>query len=225
LDPIALKTLRFEGNPLVGFHRTLVESKATAKDIIGNLRESIRGGEEVLKEMKVMVVGEPAVGKTTMLRVLYGHNSQELAAHPCVATDGIDLGEITLEGHRLMFWDFAGQEVYRYTHQLFLSDNAICLVMFRLTTAEEEANGQLTYWMDSVLQRAPNASCVLIGTCACNFSEEVAALRMKGHLNKLKGQYGDRVCGAIAIDSLYDFGISALRQELVRVAVRKVRVY
>ena len=81
LDPIILKTLRLEGNPLVGFHRTLVESKATVKDIIENLRETLRG-EEVLKEMKVMVVGEPAVGKTTMLRVLYGHNTQELAAHP-----------------------------------------------------------------------------------------------------------------------------------------------
>ena len=222
LDPKVLTTLRLEGNPLVGFHRTLVESKATTQVIIENLCEALRGGEVVFKEMKVMVVGEPAVGKTTMLRVLYGQSSNELAACPCVATDGIDLGEVTLEGYRLMFWDFAGQEVYRYTHQLFLSDNSICLVMFRLTTAEEEAHWQLTYWMDSVLQRAPNASCVLIGTCARKFPEGVANLRIKRHLDSLKSQFGDRVCGAIAIDSLHDFGFSILKMELVRLASKMV---
>ena len=105
--------------------------------------------------------------------------------------DGIDLGEVTLEGHRLMFWDFAGQEVYCYTHQLFLSDNAIFLVMFQLTTAEEDTNGKLTYWIDSILQRAPNSSCVLIGTCTCYFTE--IDFKCEGHLNHLKGQYGDRV--------------------------------
>ena len=222
LDPNILTTLRLEGNRLVGFHRSLVESKASPKDIILNLQESLKGGVVVFNEMKVMVVGEPAVGKTTMLRILYGQNSRELAARPCVATDGIDLGEITLEGYRLMFWDFAGQEVYRYTHQLFLSDNAVCLVMFRLTTVDEEAHEQITYWMDSVLQRAPNATCLLIGTCAGNFRKEIAELRVRSHLESLQKRYGERLCGAVAIDSLSDYGFPTLKSELVRVSKQKV---
>ena len=185
-DPNILQSLRLEGNPLVGFHKTLVDSKASAKDIIVNLQQSRSGGVVEFKEMKVMVVGEPAVGKTTMLKVLYGTTPRELAARPCVATDGIDLGEITLNGYRLMFWDFAGQEVYRYTHQLFLSDNAVCLVMFRLTTVDEVAHQQLTFWIDSLLQRAPNVKCLLIGTCACQFPKDLQKCDLRVIFNTFK---------------------------------------
>jgi internalin A len=225
LDPSVLTSLRLDGNPLVGFHKTLVDSKALPNIIIANLRESLKGGVTEFKEMKVMVVGEPAVGKTTMLKILYGTSPRELVAHPCVATDGIDLGEIILEGYRLMFWDFAGQEVYRYTHQLFLSDNAVCLVMFRLTTVDEEARQQLTYWMDSLLQRAPNVTCLLIGTCSCNFPEDVAKQRVKNHLAYLKGRYGERIFGAIAIDSLYKYGFQELKKVLVNAARQKVSLW
>ena len=221
-DPNILQSLCLEGNPLVGFHKTLVDSKASAKDIIVNLQQSRSGGIVEFKEMKVMVVGEPAVGKTTMLKVLYGTASRELAACPCVATDGIDLGEITLNGYWLMFWDFAGQEVYRYTHQLFLSDNAVCLVMFRLTTVDEVAHQQLTYWMDSLLQRAPNVKCLLIGTCARNFPANVAETRMKSRFEYLQQRYGDQMSGAVAIDSLYEYGLDTLKQELLRVAKQQV---
>jgi internalin A len=222
LDSKVLTSLRLEGNNFFGFHRSLVESRASAMEIIITLRESLKGGMVVFNEMKVMVVGEPAVGKTTMLRILYGQKAQELAAVPCVATDGIDLGEITLEGYRLMFWDFAGQEVYRYTHQLFLSDNSVCLVMFRLTTEDETARKQQTYWMDSVLQRAPSAACLLVGTCASNFPEAVADSRLQSHLSFLRERYGDRICGAVAIDSLHDFGYKMLKKALVKVTKQKV---
>jgi small GTP-binding protein len=222
LDPNILTSLRLDGNPLVGFHKTLVDSKASPKDIIMHLQESLKGGHFSCKEMKVMVVGEPAVGKTAMLKILYGTSLRELAAHPCVATDGIDLGEITLEGYRLMFWDFAGQEVYRHSHQLFLSDNAVCLVMFRLTTADEEARQQLTYWMDSLLQRAPNATCLLIGTCARFFPEEVAESRLRRRWADLRERYGKRIFNAVAIDSVEDFGFSALRREIVRMCREQV---
>jgi internalin A len=225
LDPKVLTSLRLDGNPLVGFHKTLLDSRASPKDIIVNLQESLKGGEVEIKELKVIVVGEPAVGKTTMLRILSGENLSELEAHPCVATDGIDLGEIVLEGFRLKFWDFAGQEVYRYTHQLFLSDNSLCLVMFRLTTVEEEAQKQLTYWMDSLLQRAPDVACLVIGTCACDFPEEIINLRVNYHLSFLRERYGERICGAIAIDSMVDYGFTGLKKELVQIAHQRVKSF
>jgi len=225
LDPQTLKSLRLEGNPLVGFHRSLVDTKTLPEGIIFNLRESLKGGNVIFNEMKVMVVGEPAVGKTTMLKILYGNTSRDVAARPCVATDGIDLGEISLDGYRLMFWDFAGQEVYRYTHQLFISDNALCLVMFRLITVEDEAQRQLTYWMDSLLQRAPNASCVVIGTCASDLGGDKAEVRLRSYFEFCRKRYGERVRGAVAIDSLHDYGFGTLKKELVRVTKQNVSIF
>lgn len=222
LDPSVVTSLRLEGNPFTGYHRSLVEDMTSAHDILVILRESLEGGEVEMREMKVMVVGEPAVGKTTMLRVLYGQSGSDVAAHPCVATDGIDLGEVTIEGYRLMMWDFAGQEVYRYTHQLFLSDDSLCLILYRLTTPEEQVAPQLTYWVDSVLQRAPNAACLLIGTCAHHYEESVSAARVSAHLKFLRERYGQRIIGATAIDSLHNVGIGALKKLLVDAATKKV---
>ena len=222
-DPGVLTTLRLEGNPLLGFHRSLVESRASVKDIILNIRESLDGKVVEFKELKVMVVGEPAVGKTSMVKVLSGRNPRELASRPCLATDGIDLGEIHLDGYRLMFWDFAGQEVYRYTHQLFLSDNSLCLIVYRVTTVDEEALRQVTYWMDSVLQRAPNAVCLLIGTHARSFPDDVAETRLTRLTSLAKERFGEKVCGCVAVDSLNGFGFHNLRDALIQIAMAKVK--
>ena len=230
LNPVTLTSLRMEGNPLLGFHKTLVESRASVGDVIINLRESLDGKVVPFKELKVMVVGDPAVGKTSMLRVLYGLNnsggsgSKSQDVTPPLATDGIDLGDVTLDGYRLTFWDFAGQEVYRYTHQLFLSDHAVCLLMYRMTSSDEEAQRQLTFWMDSVLQRAPNATCLLVGSHARSFPEEVAESRVKHQLEFLKDRFGERVCGSVAVDSLTFFGFANLKNALIQVASAKVCV-
>jgi GTPase SAR1 family protein len=222
LNPKVFKSLQLDSQSLVGYHKALIEYGTSVEEIISILKESLVGGVTLFKEIKVMVVGEPAVGKTTMLNVLKGKTPQELLAHPCVATDGIDLEEKVINGYLLTFWDFAGQEVYRYTHQLFLSDNSLCLITYRLTTNEEESRRQLFYWMDSVLQRAPNATCLLVGTCAHNFPDDVAKQKLITQLKELRGHFGDRIGTAVAIDSLHGSGFSALKTEITKLAAKKV---
>ena len=122
LDEEKVVEIKLEGNPLSDMERAVVQ-RGKARDIIWMMKELKQGGFE-LKEKKVLVVGDAAVGKTTLLRGLRGES--EVAAK--VATDGIEIGELYLGGVKLYCWDFAGQEVYRYTHQLFLSDSAVYLV-------------------------------------------------------------------------------------------------
>ena len=100
------------------------------RPILSYLRLFLAGDTgETLREVKCMFTGHAAVGKTTLIRVLRGDNDQ---ADP-LSTDGIDLGSIQLNDDvTLHTWDFGGQEVYHYTHQLFLSENAVYLVLFRL---------------------------------------------------------------------------------------------
>ncbi len=57
-----------------------------------------------------MIVGEAGVGKTTLMKRLSGSSSSEMEKHPPVATDGVDLGELILNGFRFVCWDFAGKK-------------------------------------------------------------------------------------------------------------------
>jgi ADP-ribosylation factor family len=56
-------------------------------------------------EIKLMVVGECAAGKTTLVQVLGGSKSHD----PPGSTDGIDLGVLRFGAFDFSVWDFGGQ--------------------------------------------------------------------------------------------------------------------
>lgn len=64
-------------------------------------------------------------------------------------------------------WDFAGQEVYYLTHQFFLSERSIYLVIFNMM--DPNFTTKLEYWLNSVRSRASDpkqAPVLLVGTHA-----------------------------------------------------------
>jgi hypothetical protein len=70
--------------------------------------------------MRVMLLGSPAAGKTTLVHLIARHfgESGKKPFSTEVATDGIC---VTRVGN-FSFWDFGGQEILCTTHQFFLSD-------------------------------------------------------------------------------------------------------
>ena len=42
-----------------------------------------------------------------------------------LSTDGIDLKTMERGGIQFQLWDFAGQHLYRYTHQIFITDDTM----------------------------------------------------------------------------------------------------
>eukprot|EP00005_Dracoamoeba_jomungandri_P000755 CAMPEP_0174256266 /NCGR_PEP_ID=MMETSP0439-20130205/5520_1 /TAXON_ID=0 /ORGANISM="Stereomyxa ramosa, Strain Chinc5" /LENGTH=1755 /DNA_ID=CAMNT_0015338793 /DNA_START=1 /DNA_END=5268 /DNA_ORIENTATION=+ len=92
-----------------------------------------------------------------------------------LATDGIAIREWSAKEVRnergekkrriitFSSWDFAGQEVYYYTHMFFLSTRGIYLIVFNLEQPEEE-NSRIQYWLQSIHTRARGAPVILVGT-------------------------------------------------------------
>jgi len=60
-------------------------------------------------------------------------------------------------------WDFAGQEIYYATHQLFLSERSVFLIVFNLASP---MHNYIKFWLESVHKRAPGSPVVLVGTHA-----------------------------------------------------------
>ncbi|MDP1602858.1 MAG: protein kinase, partial [Legionella sp.] len=158
LDPQVIMRIDFDVDRLIPSVQSFAQSGSAA--IISYAKGLLEGKLVQLNQVKMIVVGRAAVGKTTLARSLYGQKFDPRIP----STDGIDLGEFTEEGIRFMTWDFGGQKVYRYTHQLFLSSNSLYLVLFKLTDPEAQSLEELRFWLSSIASRAKQAHVLLIGT-------------------------------------------------------------
>jgi len=108
--------------------------------------------------------------------------------------------------------DFAGQEVYYNSHQLFLHDRAIDLVLWDVRRGY--SNSGLPFWLNSIKSGAPKAAVLVIGTRI----EEVNLPEIdKGQLQRDFPQ----INGFHEVDSRTYKGIDQLRQTLVLTALRQ----
>ncbi len=78
--------------------------------------------------------------------------------HRNISTDGIDISRLGLSVDRdlgfvenkleLQLYDFGGQEVFTMTHSLFLSNDAVYIVVFN--PLKEDSENRLGYWLSSL---------------------------------------------------------------------------
>jgi len=97
------------------------------------LRAEFEAGQIILNQAKLILIGEGEVGKTCLLGAL----RNEPFVEGLSSTNGIDIKPITLTVPKsqteltLNTWDFGEQRVYRPTHQLFFSEPAVYLVVWK----------------------------------------------------------------------------------------------
>ncbi len=107
----------------------------------------VRGGERrPLNEAKLILVGRGAVGKTSLVNRLLG-GQLELNEKK---TEGIKITEwsIQLNGKedvRLNIWDFGGQEIMHATHQFFLTQRSLYLLVLNGREGGEDKDAE--YWL------------------------------------------------------------------------------
>ncbi|MDO9301755.1 MAG: COR domain-containing protein [Anaerolineales bacterium] len=112
-----------------------------------------------LNELKVLLVGQGGVGKTSVLRrILYElYNPNESK------TEGIDIHKykLSVKGnlYSISMWDFGGQEIMHATHQFFLTKRSLYLLVLDSRLTQEE--NRVEYWL-KIIQSFSGESPVLI---------------------------------------------------------------
>ncbi|MBV9209732.1 MAG: leucine-rich repeat domain-containing protein, partial [Acidobacteria bacterium] len=108
----------------------------------------VRGdeGKRPLNEAKLILVGRGAVGKTSLVNRLV-HESFKPDEKK---TEGICITDWSLvlngnENVRLNVWDFGGQEIMHATHQFFLTQRSIYLLVLNGREGFEDADAE--YWL------------------------------------------------------------------------------
>ena len=113
-------------------------------------------------------MGEPRSGKTTLLEALKGN------LEPCddsrQETIGVNVVSIEKpnavdeEPMWLSVWDFAGQHIEHATHQFFLTENAIYLVLWDARQGTESGKHDLWYWLELLRMRVRGPKFLLVAT-------------------------------------------------------------
>src|ERR1043165_3213329 len=108
-----------------------------------------RGGPRPLNEAKLILVGRGAVGKTSIVNRLV-HKKFRVESK----TEGIKITEWPLtvgkakDEVRLNVWDFGGQEIMHATHQFFLTERSLYLLVLDGRMGGEDADAE--YWLKLV---------------------------------------------------------------------------
>lgn len=153
---------------------------------------------------KLIIVGEGAVGKSSLVKALAGlpHDPGEETTHGLRVSDLAlahpELPDITMS---LSVWDFGGQEIYHAIHQFFLTDQSLfVLVANGLTNIE--AN-RLQYWLEAITARAPDAPILLVATHTANRPADM-------DYDGLRVRF-PRIAGHVSVDNATGQGIETLR--------------
>ena len=140
-------------------------------DCIRYLNGKLRSAKGFFR-IKMMVVGLASKGKTTLVCRLQGKD-----IGPNTATNGVDVSEWSyrhpLKATKFHFsiWDFGGQEEYYSTHQCFLSQHSLYLLLFSLKDGEKDIQ-ELKSWLNNIALRAPQSLVVIVGTHLDEFMKE-----------------------------------------------------
>ena len=203
-----LETLDLSDNPLTSPPPEIISQGAKA--VVAYLREQSAKGEQKQWVSKLLLLGQGGVGKTHLLCNLLGADYQE------GKTVGIDIREMPLDHPReqgitmrLNAWDFGGQDIFHATHQFFLTNRSLFLLLWDARHGWEQ--GKLRYWLNQIRARAPESPVILV---AAHIDETEAALP----LAELQQEYPQQIIGSYDISNTKGDGIDDLRAAIADAA-------
>uniref|UniRef100_A0A8B9NVW3 non-specific serine/threonine protein kinase n=1 Tax=Apteryx owenii TaxID=8824 RepID=A0A8B9NVW3_APTOW len=142
--------------------------KEGPKTVLAYLRAQLRKAEKC-KLMKMIVIGPPRQGKSTLIEILQtGKVPQMMHSDATIRTTKWELPKPV--GHKAKVdsvefnvWDIGGPASMATVNQCFFTDKALYIVVWNLALGEE-AVANLQFWLLNIEAKAPNSAVLVVGT-------------------------------------------------------------
>lgn len=158
-----------------------VESPDALLDFLSQLHEQ----EEVLHEAKLLIVGEAGAGKTSLSKKIQDENYKLREDES--STVGIEVSKWLYKEENKQFraniWDFSGQEINYATHQFFLTDQSLYLLV--ADSRREDTN--FSYWLGIIEAQSKGSPILIIKNEKQGCRHEINELQLKENFGSLQG--------------------------------------
>jgi len=162
-----------------------------------------------LNEGKLILVGRGEVGKTSIVRRLVDDNFKGDESK----TQGINITPCYLshnrEYFRLNVWDFGGQEIMHATHQFFLTQQSVYVLVLNGRGGGEDLDAE--YWLKHIEGFGGESPIIVVQN---KIGQQPFDLNYRG----LRGRY-PQIRGFIKADCRDNIGLKELRELIISVVV------
>ncbi len=199
LRELPLKILDLRGNPKLGIQESILRS-GRPKEILEYYFKAAGEKGEPLRELKLLLVGRGKAGKTTIVKRLAGEppNPNEPETHSIVIRE---LFFKCKEGRvRTRAWDLGGQEFLYSTHQFFLTERSLYLLVLEPRTGLAPSDAE--YWLKLIETQGGKSPVIIV----LNYSDDRTWSVDKV---KLRRKY-PFIVDFISTDALTGYGIEEL---------------
>ncbi|KAM4779712.1 malignant fibrous histiocytoma-amplified sequence 1 homolog isoform 2-T2 [Cyanocitta cristata] len=159
----SLKVFKASGNPL---REPPSEVCAGGIQQIQNYFNQLQHGlGQEDKRVKTLFLGASLAGKSTICRSLKQGQSKLVPEEE--RTVGIEISEFQIEDFTFLFWDFAGQLEYYVTHHVFITPQALVILVINLhmyQTNDKTFKELVGFWINNLSMRVPNSVVLPVGT-------------------------------------------------------------
>ena len=214
-----LQKLAVERNPFESIPKEMLSRGTTT--LLSYLNQ-MEGNENTWKRIKLLVLGEEATGKTSLLNCFNVKNKTKKMFSrrntKTLSTDGLDINNWQPDSSvEFQTWDFAGQQVFYPTHQFFLSSRSIYIVTFNVVNLNAS---RPKYWIRQISAvTRDNPPIFLVGTHiddpSCN---EVVLSTVKNKMQNLINFKRHNIIDCLFISSKTGEGIKELTNHLINTA-------
>lgn len=153
-----LGTIYLYGNPIEKPPLEVVnQGKASLKNYFKEINNT---GEDILKEAKLLIVGEPGAGKTSLSKKI--ENEHYILNMNEQSTLGIRIVKYRFTANddssfQVNIWDFGGQEIYHATHQFFLTKRSLYILLSDSRAEDTDFN----YWLQVIELLSDNSPVII----------------------------------------------------------------
>ena len=146
------------GNPLPpDLINAIKQGNQAVLDYLDNLEKEEQKGKRPLNEAKMIIIGEPEAGKTTLMNYLLGKPFTETKTTQGIKIEPWKITDEAGTPYRINIWDFGGQEIQSTVHRFFFTQDTLYVVLLN-ARKDEKADK----YLEQIRNYAPNSPVLIV---------------------------------------------------------------
>ena len=126
-------------------------------DYLDNLEKEEQKGARPLNEAKMVIIGEPDAGKTSLMNYLLGKPFTETKTTQGIRIEPWEITDEAGTPYRINIWDFGGQEIQSTVHKFFLTQETLYVVVLNARKDEQPDK-----YLEQIRSYAPNSPVIIV---------------------------------------------------------------